>query len=136
MNLVKTIPAGVFDPRVQYGVGCVARKELKVFCGAPVVIFIGTNKKMANPEMHAGICGQNMNLAAISLRLGFMWSNFGAAVNFVPEILAGLGFEEPWTVQTTACIGYPQFKQEGIVPRHSRPITWFCPGTDVPRIEE
>lgn len=135
INLVQTVPAGVFDPRVQYGVGCIARKELAVFFGAPAVIFIGVNRKMANPELHAGVTGQNMNLAAAALGLGFCWSNFGAGVNFIPELLAKLGYEDPWTVQTTACIGYPKFKQRGMVSRHFRPITWFRSGADGPQIE-
>ncbi len=135
LNLVKTIPAGVFDPRVQYGLSCIARKELLVFFDAPAVVFIGGNKKMANPEIHAGIAGQNMNLAAVSLGLGFCWSNFGAGVNFIPEIMAKLGYGDPWTVQTTVCIGYPKFKQQGVVPRHFRPITWFRPGSEKPDIE-
>lgn len=136
VNLVKTIPIGVFDPRVQYGLSCVARKELSIFLNAPVVIFIGSNKKFDNPELSAGITGENMNLAAISLGLGFCWNNFGAGVNSIPEIMTKLGYGDSWTVQTTACIGYPEFKQEGIVPRHFRPITWFRPGSDKPEIEE
>ncbi len=32
-----------------------------------------------------------MNLAALSLGLGFCWSNFGATVNVIPEIKAKTG---------------------------------------------
>ena len=86
---------------------------------------------MTNPEMHAGICGQNMNLAAISLGLGFVWNNFGGVgVNQIPELKAKLGFGDSWTVQTSFCLGYPKFKQKGLVPRHFRPVTWFRPGID------
>lgn len=137
MKLLKTTPIGVFDPRVQQGITCVARKELRPYLNnAPVVIFIGGNKKMSNPEMHAGICGMNMNLVANALGLGVCWSNFGAFVNFIPEILLKLGFDDQWTVQTTLCIGYPKFKQEGIVPRHFRSVTWFRQDSDEPQIEE
>ena len=135
-NLVKTTPLAVFDPRVAYGLGCVARKELPVFFNAPVVIFIGGNNKMADPEIHVGICGQNMALTAKSLGLGVCWSGFGRGVNFVPEIMAKLGYKDQWTVHATICLGYPKFKQEGIVPRHFRPITWFRPGSDKPQIGE
>ena len=58
MTLVDAVPTGVFDPRVQNGLGCVARKELPIFFNAPVLIFVACNDKMANPEMHAGICGR------------------------------------------------------------------------------
>lgn len=59
--------------------------------------------------MHAGICGQNMNLAAISLGLGFVWSNFGAGINHIPELKSKLGFGDSWTVQSalyTGDLGY------------------------------
>ena len=135
-DMVKTTPTAVFDPRVFNGLGCIARKELLVFHNAPVVIFIGGNNKMADPELHAGIAGQNMNLTARSLGLGFCWSGFGRGVNFLPEIMKKLGYEDPWSVQTTVCLGYPKFRQEGIVPRHFRPVTWFRAGSGKPEIEE
>jgi nitroreductase/NAD-dependent dihydropyrimidine dehydrogenase PreA subunit len=135
-SLVKDTPIAVFDPRVSYGLGCVARKELPVFFKAPAVIFVGGNDKMADPEIHIGIATQNMCLTARSLGLGTCMSGFGRGVNFVPEIRAKLGFEAPWIVHTTLCLGYPRFKQEGIVPRHHRPVTWFRPGHKKPQIEK
>jgi nitroreductase len=135
-SLVKDTPIAVFDPRVSYGLGCVARKELPVFFSAPVVIFVGGNDKMADPEIHIGITAQNMCLTAKSLGLGVCLSGFGRGVNFVPEIRAKLGYEAPWIVHTTVCLGYPRFKQEGIVPRHYRPVTWFRPGSKKPQIEK
>ncbi len=134
--LGEPIPVGLLDPRVQGGMGCVARKELPVFLGAPVVIFLGGNDKLVGPELQAGICGQNMNLAAKSLGLGFCWSGFGTAVNFIPEIKSKLGFDDLWRVQSALCLGYPKFKQEGMVPRHNRPVTWFRPGATGPEVEE
>jgi nitroreductase len=135
-GIVKDTPTAVFDPRVSYGLGCIARQELLVFFNAPAVIFIGGNDKMADPEIHIGICGQNMNLVAKSLGLGACWSGFGRGVNFVPELRAKLGFEAPWVVHSSLCLGYPKFKQEGIVPRHHRPVSWFRTGADKPQIEE
>ncbi|MFH0730709.1 MAG: nitroreductase family protein [Pseudomonadota bacterium] len=135
MGLLPTIPVGVFDPRVQWGIRCIAKKELPIFLGAPVVIFIGVSKKMTGPEMHTGICGQNMNLAAASLGLGFCWSNFGSVVNYMPEVMKRLGFDETWSVHSTACIGFPKFKQQGVVARHFRPVTWFRPGSDEPQLD-
>lgn len=134
-GLVKTTPIAVFDPRVNYGLGCIARKELLTFHNAPVVIFIGSHSKWADPEIHVGVTGQNMNLTAKSLGLGACWSGFGRGVNFIPKIRAKLGYEEPWIVHSVMCMGYPKFKQEGIVPRHYRPVTWFRPGSDKPQIE-
>ena len=136
IDLVGKLPTGAFDPRVQGGFRCVAERELPIFLKAPVVIFLGCCEKMANPEEHAGICGQNMTLAAKSLGLGSCWSNFGATVEAIPELKARLGFAEGWHIYSTLCLGYPRFRQEGMVARQFRPVTWFRPGFDGPQVEE
>jgi hypothetical protein len=33
-------------------------------------------------------------------------------------------------------LGYPRFRQEGVVPREFRPVTWFREGASGPEIEE
>jgi len=140
MGLVQMLgdpmPVGIFDPRVQGGVGCVARKELPSYLNPPAVIFLATNDKAAAPDLQAGICGQNMNLAAQALGLGFCWSGFGSMVENIPELKAKLGFEAPWRIATTIALGYPKFKQKGVVPREFRPVTWFRPGAGGPEVEE
>lgn len=135
-TLVGVIPDEVFDPRVRQGLHSTAQKELPVFLGAPCVIFVAGNEKLALPVLEAGICGQNMNLAAMALGLGFVWTNFGAlGVERVPELKAKLGFESPWVMRAAVCIGYPKFKQQGAVPRHYRPVTWFRTGSATAEIE-
>jgi hypothetical protein len=133
--MVELVETGVFDPRVQYGMRCVAVKELPVFFGAPVVIFVGVNNRMANPAIETGICGQNMNLAAASLELGFCWGGFATILNTVPDIKSKLGYDDQWDIGMAFCLGYPAFNQKGMVSRHFRPITWFRPGQTHPEIE-
>ena len=132
MNLVQSlgqpIPFGVFDPRIQGGVDCVLRKELPVFLGAPVVIFLACNDRLQSPQLHAGICGENMNLAAKSLGLGCCWTGFGTTVELIAELKEKLGLEEPWRIQAALVLGYPKFKQEGLVARQYRPVTWMRSG--------
>ncbi|MCL2336476.1 MAG: nitroreductase family protein [Firmicutes bacterium] len=136
VGLVGNLPVGSFDPRTQYGIRCIAKKELPIFFQAPAVIFLGAHEKMNNPEMSIGICGQNMNLAAMSLGLGFVWTNFGGVgVNLIPEMKAKLGYGEGWQIQTAVCLGYPKYKQKGMVSRHFRPVTWFRPGVGGPETE-
>ncbi|MBU2548978.1 MAG: nitroreductase family protein [Proteobacteria bacterium] len=129
------VPAGLFDPRVQGGIGRVAAKELPIFLKAPVAIFLAANDRLAGPDLQAGICGQNMNLAAQSLGLGFCWSGFGATVEMIPDLKARLGVEAPWRIVMSMLLGYPEFRQAGIVPRQQRPVTWFRPGAPGPEIE-
>jgi len=135
MNMVGVVETGVFDPRTQYGVRCVALKELPVFLGAPAVIFLGAHPKLNNPALSIGICGQNMNIVANSLGLGACWTNFaGVAANAIPEVKSGVGFEDPWVIHTAMVLGYPEFKQSGMAPRHYRPVTWFRPGSKDPQV--
>ena len=136
MNMVGVVETGVFDPRTQFGIRCIALKELPVFLGAPAVIFLGAHPKLNNPALVIGICGQNMTIVANSLGLGACWTNFGGvAVNAVPELRYRLGFEDPWVVHTAIVLGYPKFKQSGMVPRHYRPVTWFRTESKDPQIE-
>lgn len=133
----KPLPVALCDYRViGGGFRAVAQRDLPIFFNAPCVIFMAGNDKLSFPDTHIGICGQNMNLAALSLGLGFCWINFGAVVTHVPEIKEKLGFGEDWRVISTAAIGYPKFKQQGMVPRMIRPVTWIRPGSDQPRTEE
>jgi len=135
LELVKFVPLVLFDPRVKYGLNCVSKKELPVFLNAPAVILLASQPKLSDPEMHVGIAGQNMTLVAKSLGLGSCWSGFSRGVNAYPEIMHKLGFDPPWVVHSSICVGYPKFKQEGIVARHSRPVNWIRPGSEDPQIE-
>lgn len=137
MNVVGVMATGIFEPRTQYGLRCTATKELPVFLNAPCVIFMGGNENLNDAVLEIGICGQNMNIAALSLGLGFCWTNFGGkGANLIPEIKAALGFEDPsWNIITAAVIGYPTFKQSGMVPRQYRPVTWFRAGSKGPQME-
>jgi nitroreductase/NAD-dependent dihydropyrimidine dehydrogenase PreA subunit len=132
----KPLPVGLFDPRVWGGAGCVTRKELPIFMGANALVLLLVNDKMPEPTLQMGICGQNMNLAAESLGLGACWVSFSLAINFLPELQAMLGIKEGWRVQTSIVVGHPKFKQEGMVPRQKRPVTWFRPGSAGAELEE
>jgi nitroreductase/NAD-dependent dihydropyrimidine dehydrogenase PreA subunit len=136
INMVGVVPTGVFDPRTQRGLRGIALKELPVFFNAPALIFMGGHVKLNDAPTAIGICGENMNLAACALGLGACWTNFGKAVNFIPEIKAKLGFDENWQVESVLALGYPKFKQAGLVARQYRPVAWFRPGSVEPQIEE
>jgi nitroreductase len=136
INMVGSVPTGIFDPRTQRGLRCISVRELPVFFGAPVLIFMGGHVKLNSQSMAIGICGENMNLAACSLGLGVCWSSFGKAVNLIPDIKSKLGFDDSWNVEAALALGYPKFKQSGFVARQYRPVTWFRPGSAEPQIEK
>ena len=47
-----------------------------------------------------------------------------------------LGVEEPYKVVSSIAVGYPAFKQHGMVAREAKPVTWFRPGADGAEIEQ
>jgi nitroreductase/NAD-dependent dihydropyrimidine dehydrogenase PreA subunit len=129
---------GTYDPRVIVGgIGAVVRGYLPVFLNAPVVILVaGDERAISGPQINVGICGQNMNLVANSLGIKACWVGFSQVINMVPPLKEKLGLKEPWRISTAMVLGYPKFKQEGVVPREFRPITWFREGVEGPEIEE
>lgn len=128
----------LWDPRIILGgIGVSVLERIKpVLLGAPAVIIIaGDRRAIGGPDLQVGICGQNMVLAATSLGLGATWVGFVGFLNTVPSMLEKLGIKEPFSILSSVVLGYPRFKQHGIVPREYRPITWIREGVN-PEIEE
>lgn len=148
-NLVKTLvpivegppfAPGRVDPRVVLGgMGTVSRiGEEAVALNAPALILIfGDVRAISGVDLNIGICGQNMNLVAMSLGVGVCWNGFMAnAIDNLRPIQRKLKIKKPWKCITSLCLGYPRFKQEGVVPREYRPVTWFREGKAGPEIQE
>ena len=127
----------MFDPRIIVGgAGSIAKKNSPVFLNAPVVILMACDdRSIGGPQIQAGIAGQNMNLAAMALGLGFCWIGFSQLIEMNPALKEKLGLKPPWKINTAMVLGYPQFRQMGVVPREYRPITWFREGAPGPQIE-
>ncbi len=116
---------GTYDPRmIVGGLGSVVKGALPVFLNAPVAILIlGDERAISGPEINVGICGQNMNLVANSLGIKACWNGF--LVTGVPAIADKINLKPNWSVITTLVLGWPKFKQVGMVPREYRPVKWF-----------
>jgi hypothetical protein len=54
------------------------------------------------------------------------------SANAIPDVKSRLGFEDPWVIHTALVLGYPEFKQSGMVARQYRPVNWFRPGAGKP----
>jgi len=131
---------GTADPRMIIGgMGSVSREGPDaISLGAPALILIlGDDRAIAGADLNVGICAQNMNLVAESLGVGVCWSGFIAnALNNLKQLKRKLGIKPKWRCVTGLLIGYPRFRQNGIVPREFRPITWFKEGSEEPIIQE
>jgi nitroreductase/NAD-dependent dihydropyrimidine dehydrogenase PreA subunit len=127
---------GLLDPRVALGgMGAVARKYMLASLNAPcAILLVGDSRAISGAQLNIGICGQNMNLVANSLGIKACWSGFLAIG--VPAIADKIDLKPNWRVITTLVLGWPAFKQEGMVPREYRPVTWFREGSDAAEIEE
>jgi len=130
--------SGLFDPRIILGgAGSIAKENGKVFLDAPAVILIACDhRSIGGPQIQAGICGQNMNLVALSLGIGFCWVGFSQVIEMDPLLKEKLGLKDPWVINSACVLGYPDFKQSGIVPREFRPVTWFREGANGPEFDE
>jgi nitroreductase/NAD-dependent dihydropyrimidine dehydrogenase PreA subunit len=129
---------GLYDPRLIHGgFGAIANQYGKPFLNAPAVILLaGDERSISGPEINIGICGTNMNLVANSLGIRACWVGFSQLINMIPPLKEKLGLNEPWKICSAMVLGYPKFKQDGVVPREYRPVTWFREGAEGPEIDE
>lgn len=129
---------GGWDPRIILGgIGqSVVTRVNPVLLGAPCVILVAADyRSIGGPQMQVGIAGQNMILAAISHGLKATWVGFVAYANAFPSLIQKLGIQPPFSIVASIVLGYPRFKQEGVVPREFRPITWHREGQEGPYVE-
>jgi nitroreductase len=129
---------GLYDPRIVIGgLGSIARRSMPPFLNAPAVILIaGDHRAISGSQINIGICGQNMNLVANSLGIRACWVGFSQVLSMVPPIREEIQLADPWTINTSLVLGYPKFKQDGVVAREYRPVTWFREGAETYDIEE
>ncbi|MFX1449310.1 MAG: nitroreductase family protein [Promethearchaeota archaeon] len=140
-----SIARNKLDPQSTLWDDWLANKEIKSagYPFAPVsllapamILLVGDRRSIGPLEMNMGICGQNMTLVANSLGIGACWNSFvGVLLNQTP-LRRKLGIKKHWEFISCLCLGYPKFKQQGIVPREYRPVTWFREGKEEPEIQD
>jgi nitroreductase len=125
-----------FEPRALWGgVNTIVRRRMLASLNAPcVILLVADSRAISGPELNIGICGQNMNLVANSLGIRACWDGF--LVSGVPAIADKIDLKPNWKVVTTLVLGWPAFKQDGMVAREYRPVMWLREGSDRVEIEE
>ncbi len=121
--------ANKFDPRPMTAMEKADRNKGRMYFSAPCVILILKHTRgISNPDLDAGICTQNMVLAAHALGLGTCI----VSLNMVPlsyPIMAGfrkkIGIKPPFQAVTSIAVGHPKGKIDGIVARDTPPVTWI-----------
>jgi nitroreductase len=93
-----------------------------------VVIHILKDKRgISHPDVDVSIAAQNLVLAAHSLGLGTCYVGFIAStIQYVPSVKKLLGFDYPYELVTSVCVGYPKVKnQNKPVPRRPVAMEWI-----------
>jgi nitroreductase len=134
-GMVESSP-GMFDARLAAGgMPAVARKDLPVSLDAPCVILLAADSRaISGTQLNIGICGQNMNLVANSLGIKACWCGF--VTSGFSAIADKIELGPNWAVVTALVLGWPAFKQDGMVAREYRPVMWLREGSGAVEIEE
>ncbi|MDY6903280.1 MAG: nitroreductase family protein [Thermodesulfobacteriota bacterium] len=118
-----------FDPRPMTAMEKADNRNNKMYFDAPVVLLILKDKRgISNPDLDAGICAQNIALAAHSLGLGTCYVSLPMEPLSMP-IMAGfrkkIGIKSPYEAVTSLAIGYPKGKIDKPVKRDTPPVKWL-----------
>ena len=118
-----------FDPRPITAMDKADRNKGRMYFNAPCVILVLKNKNgVSNPDLDAGICTQNMVLAAHSLGLGSCIVSLPMVPLSYPMMKGfrkKIGIDYPFEAVTSIAIGHPKGKIDGIVERDTPPVTWI-----------
>lgn len=103
----------------------IAAEKTPVYHNAPVMILLLMDKRgIGNPALDAGICGQNMVLAAHSLGLGTCWIGMMTVLMMNPFWRKKLGVTSPYELSDCLVLGWPRGDYEGEVAREVQLVEW------------
>ena len=118
-----------FDPRPMTIMEKIDKTDDMMYFKAPAVIMILKDKRgISNPDLDAGICAQNMVLAAHSIGLGTCYISLPMVPLTTPlmaRFRKEVGIVYPYEAVTSIAIGYPRGKIDGVVKRDTPTVTWI-----------
>jgi nitroreductase len=85
--------------------------------------------------LNFGIAVQNINLVANSPGIEACWVGLLTAAANTPEITERINLKPPWREVSTMVLGWPKFKQEGLVPREYRSVSWIGEDSEAMEID-
>jgi nitroreductase/NAD-dependent dihydropyrimidine dehydrogenase PreA subunit len=118
------------DPRPITAMEKADRTDNKMFFDAPAVILVLKDKRgVSNPDLDAGICSQNMVLAAHSLGLGTCYISLPMTPLASP-LMAGfrkkIGITAPFEAVTSLAVGYAKGRIDAPVLRDTPGTHWIA----------
>ncbi|HNY49137.1 MAG TPA: nitroreductase [Smithella sp.] len=107
----------------------IAAEKTPIYHNAPVMILLLMDKRgIGNPALDAGICGQNIVLAAHSLGLGTCWIGMMAVLMMNPLWRKKLGVTSPYELSDCIVLGWPKGDYDGEVSREVQLVEWIEAG--------
>ncbi len=107
----------------------IAADATPVYHKAPAMILIMVDRRgVGSPLLDAGICGQNMVLAAHSLGVGTCWIGMLTLAMKLPKWRRRLGLKYPYTLDDCLVLGWPKGNYDGEVDREIQLVEWITPG--------
>lgn len=107
-------------------VGQIAAGKASAYYAAPVMILLLIDKRgVGDPVLDAGICGQNMVLAAHSLGLGTCWIGMISVLMMNPFWRKKLCVKSPYELTTCLIMGWPKADYDGEVEREVQLVDWI-----------
>jgi nitroreductase len=104
----------------------IAAQKTPVYHNAPVMILLLMDKRgVGGPVLDAGICGQNMVLAAHSLGLGTCWVGMITVLMMNPFWRKKLGVTSPYELTHCLILGWPKGDYDGEVEREVQMVEWI-----------
>ena len=104
----------------------IAAENVPVFHGAPVIILILIDRRgVGTPTLDAGICGQNMVLAAHSLGLGTCWIGMVSVLIKNPFWKSFFNISYPYELKDCLILGWPKGNYNGEVSREIQMVEWY-----------
>ena len=104
----------------------ITAEKTRVYHNAPVMILLLIDKRgIGNPALDAGICGQNMVLAAHSLGLGTCWIGMMTVLMTNPLWRRKLGVKSPYELTDCIVLGWPKGDYDGEVAREVQLVEWI-----------
>jgi nitroreductase len=125
-NLMSMWRPGDMDVRVMSGMDTVAERD-NIFFNSPVVIVqLADVRGIGQVILDAGICAQNLVIAAHAMGLGTCYVGFITALNSIPDkkLMAELGALWPMRIATSIAVGWPQGEIDRVVPRERPRVVW------------
>ncbi len=107
----------------------IADDATPVFHDAPALILILVDRRgVGSPMLDAGICGQNMVLAAHSLGVGTCWVGMLTMIMKLPKWRRRFGVSYPYSLDDCLALGWPKADYDGEVDREIQLVEWHRPG--------